>query len=176
MLIIHPRIRSTATPALQCSFKRTIRPNIPATIGYGNLFPCATWKAAQFNPGETRPVPNPTCGHGRDWPGAPVTDRERGGCRAMGGASAPAALYSENRDRKRSFSAACLTPCTSLCTRSSSRICQQSQLGPVNTTGAGGAGSRFFRVQGATSDGYRVSPSEEQRGNRENRPRPEGLR
>src|ERR1035441_5656622 len=38
------------------------------------------------------------------------------------------------------------------------------------------ARSQFFRVQGARSDGYRVSPSDEQRRNRENWPQPEGLR
>src|SRR6266567_9496783 len=40
----------------------------------------------------------------------------------------------------------------------------------------GGAGSQFFRVQGVRSDAYRVSASDDRRGNRENWPRPEGLR
>jgi DUF1680 family protein len=39
----------------------------------------------------------------------------------------------------------------------------------------GGAGSRFFLDQGTPSFGYRVPPSEKRRGNRENRPRPEGM-
>src|SRR6266852_9760705 len=41
---------------------------------------------------------------------------------------------------------------------------------------SGGAGSQFFRVQGVRSDAYRVSASDDRRGNRENWPRPEGLR
>jgi len=37
--------------------------------------------------------------------------------------------------------------------------------------GAGGAGSRFFRVLGARSDAYRASASDERQQNRKNRPR-----
>jgi len=40
----------------------------------------------------------------------------------------------------------------------------------------GGAGSQFFRVQGVRSDAYRVSASDDRRGNRENWPQPAGLR
>ena len=38
------------------------------------------------------------------------------------------------------------------------------------------AGSQFFRDQEERSDGYRVSPSDERRGDRENWPQPCGLR
>jgi D-arabinose 1-dehydrogenase-like Zn-dependent alcohol dehydrogenase len=42
--------------------------------------------------------------------------------------------------------------------------------------GACVAGSQFFRVLGARSDGYRVSPSDERQRNRKNWPQPAGLR
>jgi hypothetical protein len=52
----------------------------------------------------------------------------------------------------------------------------ESPRGPVNPTQGSGAGSRFFSVQGARRDRYRVYLSDERRGTGENRPRPEGLR
>ena len=49
-------------------------------------------------------------------------------------------------------------------------------LEPVINYRVGGDGSQFFRVLGARRDAYRVSASDERRRNRENWPRPFGLR
>ena len=42
--------------------------------------------------------------------------------------------------------------------------------------GMAAPGADFRRDRGATNDGYWLSPSEERRGDRQNRPRPFGLR
>ena len=49
-------------------------------------------------------------------------------------------------------------------------------LGSVHATGVVAPGANFLRVPGARSDAYRVSASDEQQRNRENWPRPFGLR